>query len=477
MIRNEQEAFAYMQQALTFGIRLGLERMWRLMELLGHPQEALRCIHVAGTNGKGSVTAYCASILASAGLKIGVYTSPYLTRFHERIRILNGLSDLKNLVLREDTGEIGSEVFVRLLDRVKLAADRMISEGGEQPTEFELITAVAFLHFQEEKVDAVVLETGLGGRLDSTNVITKPLVAVITAIGYDHMDRLGSTIGEIASEKAGIIKPGVPVVLYDPALACEDPVEADTVRLVMEKACLAQGAALTVLAGDQVETVDMTPDGQHFRIHAQVPPIDRVMKTRLLGHYQPMNAALAVIACRMAAAALDVSLPDGRIARGIWLTRWPARLERVRRHPTALVDGAHNRQGAHALVTSLARLFPGRRLIFIVGVLKDKEYDRMLETVLAYAGDNLKLLICVTPDNPRALPARDLAATAEFIISQLIQSGRKRYNGPDMVRTIEQPDQAVSQALEMASPRSDLIVAFGSLYLAGTFRRLLGGYA
>lgn len=475
MIRSESDAFAYMKNALTFGIRLGLERMQRLMTLLGNPEQALRCIHIAGTNGKGSVTAYCASILAASGLKVGVFTSPYLTRFYERIRILNGPDDLNALTLDETTGEMAGEDFVRLLSRVADAADRMIGEGGEQPTEFELITAVAFLYFHECAVDAVVLETGLGGRLDSTNVISRPLVAVITAIGYDHMDRLGSTIEAIAAEKAGIIKPGAPVVLYDPDLACDSPEEAHRVRSVFERTCLERGAALTVVLQEQAETIRLTPDGQRFFVNGLTPPVRQMLKTGLLGHYQPMNAALAIVACRLAANALGRPLSETRIAHGISQTRWPARLERVRRQPPALVDGAHNRQGAAALVKSLEQLYPDRRLILIAGVLKDKEYDRMLQTVLSYAGDRLKLLLCVTPDNPRALPADQLKACAEFIISQLIQSGCKRYNDSDMVLTFDSPGQAVTHALASAMPKADLIVAFGSLYLAGTMRSLLGG--
>jgi len=471
---TEQEAFDYLKKSLTFCIRLGLERMNRLMELLRHPEKALRCIHVAGTNGKGSVTTFCASILAAAGLRVGVFTSPYLVRFHERIRILDGLADLKALLTDETKGEIPSQDFSRLLLRVREAVSQMLAEGGEQPTEFELITAVAFLYFQEQAVDVVVLETGLGGRLDSTNVIEKPLAVVITAIGYDHMDRLGSTIAEIASEKAGIIKPGVPVFLYDPNLACPIPGDAEAVESVFQSRCAALNAPLTVIRSQQVESINLTHEGQAFRVCGIPGLTEQTFRMSLLGHYQPMNASMAIAACVACRQVFDIS--EEAIRQGIALTRWPARLELVRRHPLALVDGAHNRQGASALAESLARLFPDRQLILICGVLQDKEYDQMLTAVLAYAGSRLKRLYCVTPDNPRALPATMLAERARIIIGQLIRSGNKLYNDSDMIHVIEAPERAAASALALADPDKDLVCAFGSLYMAGSLRRHLGGH-
>lgn len=471
---TEREAFDYLKKSLTFGIRLGLERMNRLMELLGHPEKNLRCIHVAGTNGKGSVTTFCASILAAAGLRVGVFTSPYLVRFHERIRILDGLDDLKALQQDETKGEIPSQDFARLLFRVREAASQMLAEGGEQPTEFELITAVAFLYYQEQAVDVVALETGLGGRLDSTNVIERPLSVVITAIGYDHMDRLGSTIGEIASEKAGIIKPGAPVFLYDPDLACPIPGDADAVETVFRSRCAALNAPLTLIRSQQVEAVDLTPEGQTFRVSGIPALTEQTFRISLLGHYQPMNAAMAIAACVACRPVFHIS--DDAIRQGVAMTRWPARLELVRQQPLALVDGAHNRQGASALADSLSRLFPDRQLILICGVLQDKEYDQMLMTVLSYAGSHLKRLYCVTPDNPRALPAAMLAERARIVMGQLIRSGDKLYNDSDMIHVIEAPEHAAAEALALADPDKDLVCAFGSLYMAGSLRSHLGGH-
>lgn len=474
MSMNEQEVFAYLKNVMTFGIRLGLERMRQLMDLLGNPERSLRCMHIAGTNGKGSVSAYSASILAAAGLRVGVYTSPYLERFSERIRILEGLSDLVALKTNETTGEISMTDFVHLMSNVRETVDQMIASGSEQPTEFELITAVAFLYFQQCKVDLVVLETGLGGRLDSTNVIAYPLAVVITAIGYDHMDRLGSSIAEITSEKAGIIKTDASVFLYDPEEACPDPADAAAVYEVIRNQCRKNRASLTVIHREQVETCSLTPEGQQFHVSGFKPPFKQDFETRLLGHYQPMNAALAIAACR----SLNDSTPpfrisDEAISLGISLTLWPGRLELVRRNPPVLIDGAHNRQGAQALAGSLKHLFPDRRLILICGVLKDKEYEQMLRIILRFAGERLKGLFCVTPDNPRALPADQLAESARNIFRELIQSGIRLYNDTDIVQVINLTEQALPVALSLAEPDTDLICAFGSLYLVGAMRHQL----
>ena len=195
----------FLTDALKFGINLGLQRMERLDEILGNPQDDFRCIHIAGTNGKGSTAAYTASILAASGLKVGLYTSPFLERFSERMRIIDGREGLDRLLLDETEGEIDADTLAELSDKVKTASDKMTKEGMEHPTEFELVTAICYLWFSMEKIDIAVLETGLGGRLDSTNVVKSPVCTVITAIGMDHTDRLGNTIGEIAGEKAGIL--------------------------------------------------------------------------------------------------------------------------------------------------------------------------------------------------------------------------------------------------------------------------------
>ncbi|HAL74474.1 MAG TPA: bifunctional folylpolyglutamate synthase/dihydrofolate synthase, partial [Clostridiales bacterium] len=213
---NFDEARDWLSSSLAFGIQMGLHRMNRLMDLLGHPEKDLRCIHIAGTNGKGSVSSYCAAILAAAGHRTGVFTSPYLERLTERIRVIEGLHGLQQLQADERAGEIEPADFAAALSQVRSAVSQMLADGYEHPTEFELLTAAGFLHYANKHCDVVVLETGLGGRLDSTNIISQPLACLITALGFDHMDRLGNTMAEIAAEKAGIIKPGCPVFFYNP---------------------------------------------------------------------------------------------------------------------------------------------------------------------------------------------------------------------------------------------------------------------
>lgn len=472
---STEEAFSWMHAALAFGIRLGLERMTALMAELGSPERSLRCIHIAGTNGKGSVSTYCAAILAASGNRVGVFTSPYLERFTERIRVVDGRKGLNELIWDETSGEIPLDAFTHLLGRVRGAVARLSAAGGEHPTEFELITAVAFLYFAACDLDVVVLETGLGGRLDSTNVIERPLAVIITAIGYDHMDRLGSTITAISTEKAGIIKRGCAVYLYDPEVACPEPADAAAVRAVIEQRCQELHAPLTIVRRAQVETLSLTPEGQSFRILGPGVPLEKDLCTRLLGHYQPLNAALAIAACRGLTGLIARKPRVESIRRGILLARWPGRLERVRKCPPVIVDGGHNRQGAEALAESLRQLYPARRLILVCGVMRDKEYEPMLRAVLAYAGPCLKALICVTPDNPRALPAADLAAVAESVHRELIQSVLPMYNDKDMAQPLfmveGKPADAVPLALALADPQADLVCVFGSLYLAGPMRR------
>ena len=241
----------------------------------------------------------------------------------------------------------------------------MLAEGEEHPTEFELVTAVGFRYFADRQCDVVVLETGLGGRLDSTNVIVKPLACIITALGYDHMDRLGNTLAEIAEEKAGIIKAGCPVFLYRPQDLDLPPAEAAAAEQVIRARCAERLAPLHLVRRDELILQDYGWHGQSF--YDTVSGL--TLRTRLLGVIQPMNAAMAVRACR----ALGLA-DDRQIADGIAAARWPARLELLREDPPILLDGAHNPQGCQALAASLNRLLPDRPLVMLMGVLQDKDY-------------------------------------------------------------------------------------------------------
>jgi dihydrofolate synthase / folylpolyglutamate synthase len=458
---NFDQAKAYLDQALMFGIKPGLHRMTRLMELLGNPEQKLRCIHIAGTNGKGSVSCYCASILAAAGLKTGLYTSPYLERLTERIRVVDGRSGLDQLGSDETYGEISQEELAAALTQVDEAVRQMIGEGFEHPTEFELITAVGFMNFAAAGCQVVVLETGLGGRLDSTNVISQPLACIITALGYDHMDRLGATISDIAFEKAGIIKAGCPVYLYDPAAADLSPEDSSAAAKIIEQRCSQMEAPLQVVRRQDLKLLDYGWGGQSFVDQAS----GLTLKTSLLGLFQPMNAVLAERAC------LDLGLAgESAVQDGIRLARWPARLEILRAQPRVLLDGCHNPQGCRALADALSRLLPGQPILFLAGMLQDKDTTTMLEVVLGHGGYCPASFICTAPANPRALPPGQLAEKVRQIAIRLPSSSGCSYNISDAISIAESPAAGARMALRLAENNSWPVCVFGSLYLAGNIR-------
>lgn len=458
---NYEEAVAYLSSSLRFGIRLGLHRMQRLEQLLDQPHQKLRCLHIAGTNGKGSTAAYCASILAAAGRRVGLFTSPYLERLTERIRIIDRKDSLQRLISNEEEGEISKSDFARLMTQVRFSVEQMLAEGEEHPTEFELLTAIAFLYFVEQKCDLVVLETGLGGRLDSTNVIEHPLACIITALGYDHMDRLGNTLEEIAGEKAGIIKAGSPVFLYNPYdlyLSKEDQAAA---MKVMEERCRSFSAPLHVVCQNDLIYGTYDWSGQSFTDRCS----GLCLWTTLLGTAQPMNATLALRACRHLSLADDTAIKEG-----IKATRWPARMEVIRRFPPILIDGAHNSQGCRVLSDSLNRLLADQPVIFLVGVLADKDYKDMLRMTLNQVRYRPITVVCTEPCNPRALPAEELAAAVQAIW-QLPEEPDNRYN--KTVRIAKIPEEGARLALALAHEQQTALCAFGSLYLVGSIRSIL----
>lgn len=432
---------AYINEPRWLESRLGLERIRELLERLGRPQDRLKFVHVAGTNGKGSTCAFLASVLQAAGYRTGLFTSPYLITFEERIRV-----DGENITLDE-------------LTEVTLAVREQAEAMADHPTEFELMTAVAMEHFARRGCDIVVLEVGLGGRLDSTNVIDAPEVSVIARIGLDHTKLLGTTLAAIAGEKAGIIKPGAPVVSW--------PQEPEAMA-VIGQAAAACDDALTVPDFTQlnVEPVEWNaPEGPTRPFSYR----GRALCTKLLGSYQPANAALALEAVD-ALRARAWSISDQAIREGIAHTAWPGRFEIVSAgedHPTIVVDGGHNPQGARALVDSLVDVFPDRKAVFIVGVLEDKDYPTMLETVLPFASS----FVCVTPDNPRALPADKLARAIRWTGQDIL--GCSAHMRPNVARDMT---DALSRAQEIAGPNG-LICAFGSLYSVGALKAALSNEA
>ncbi|MCR5053597.1 MAG: bifunctional folylpolyglutamate synthase/dihydrofolate synthase [Lachnospiraceae bacterium] len=349
----------------------------RLLKRLGDPHKDLKYVHVAGTNGKGSTSAFIASILKNAGYKAGCFTSPYFCSPREMIRI-NGEA-------------ISEKSFEALLDRVRKASSELKKEGISV-SEYEIYTALAFLYYQQEECDITVMEVCMGGSVDCTNVIPAPLVTVMVPISFDHMGVLGDTLTEIASEKAGIIKPGTMVVSAP---------QEDEVRDVLDKTC--KDNEVPIRYAEKPETIQRSLSGQIFRSGN-----DEEYETSLLGVYQPDNAALALLA----ADALKVrgfSVSDEAKYNGIKNTRWFGRFTVIQSDPPVVADGGHNSQGASALRESLETYFPGEKIIFILGILRDKEVDKMLEILLPIA----KEVYCTKVPNERTMDPKDLALKIE----------------------------------------------------------------
>lgn len=493
---NPEEAFAYLRKAAVFGSRPGLERINGLLEGLGHPERDFAAIHVAGTNGKGTVTAAMAAVAAAAGHRTGVYTSPYLERFSERIRVLEGRVGLERLEANETEGEISDPDFACAMTAVAEAADRHVRAGGEPPTEFELLTAAAFLHFSRERCPLVIVETGLGGRLDATNAIPPPLCAVITALGMDHTDVLGKTLAEIAFEKAGILKAGSRMVLLDPAAAA-DAEEAAAARAVVEGRCAALGIPFRLVSQSQVRLLSTGLSGlgtgrpgQRFRVDLSglgLPGFDDpVFETGFLAPYQPLNLACALAACRVVAQVLD--LDEASCREGIRRVRWPGRFELLRQNPPMILDGGHNPQGARQLGLGLSRLLPDAGWHLVVGILADKDVDGMLGALADTLEGRIRSIRCTTPDSPRALSADALAdrfrrfaidtpsgynntAVASAFDPGIPASARPGFSC--RVLAIPRPEAAVLDALAEAASEGGAVCAFGSLYLAGRIRTAL----
>ena len=360
-----EEAVAYIWSHGWEAHAPGLDRIRELLRRLGDPQKELKFIHAAGTNGKGSVCACLASVLEAAGYRVGLNTSPHLERFHERIRV-NGQ-------------EISDGALGAVTERVRSAAGAM----RIHPTEFELITAAAFLHFLEQRCDIVVLETGLGGELDASNVIETPELAILTAMGMDHAAILGPTLRDVAAAKAGIIKTGGTVVSRG---GCP---EADE---VFRRTCRERGAFLTETDLSRLRVRRLDLEGAVF----DFAPWEN-LTIPLAGAYQAENAALALTALE-ALRGRGWSIPEEALRRGLAAVRWPGRFEILGRAPAVLLDGAHNAHGMRAAVESLRTLFPGKRLTFLLGILADKDAGEMLDLLAPLAERGVEARPCASAE-------------------------------------------------------------------------------
>jgi folylpolyglutamate synthase/dihydrofolate synthase len=346
---NYQDAIDYIHNTHKFGMKLGLDNIKRLLMHLGNPQNNLKFIHVAGTNGKGSTCAFINSILLEAGFKVGLYTSPYLEEFEERMRINNQ--------------NIPKDKLIYYVEYIKPIIEKIVDEGYNHPTEFEIITAIAFKYFCDENVDFVVLEVGLGGRFDATNVIESSLVSVITTIDYDHMDKLGDTLEKIAFEKAGIIKENGTVVSF---------YQKDEALKVIEEVSGLKNASLSVMDMNDVKIKESNSNHQVFDYKNY-----KSLKIGIIGKHQVYNASLSIMAVEKLKQ-YGINISEDVIRRGLSKTKWPGRIEVISKLPLIVIDGAHNPQGMAVLKEAL-NLFTYNRLILVIGMLKDKDTDSMLK--------------------------------------------------------------------------------------------------
>lgn len=410
-----QEARAYLDQAAKKGIVLGLQVMEELLQRLGNPQETLRIVHIAGTNGKGSILSYIENIFLASGYRVGRYVSPAVGDYEERFLL--------------DGKPIQKEQIPLLAEKVRQAAEAMEQETGLAPTVFEIETAMAFLCFQEAKVQLLLLETGMGGRLDATNVITKPFLSIIASVSMDHMGALGNTISEIAMEKAGIIKGHCDTLLY--------PKNPSPVREQIEKVCKEKESHLHLVQEEKLRIQTESPSGSIFSYGRY-----KKLEIYLPGRHQIYNAATAVEAVEILKKWFCIS--EFQVEEGLRRTRWKARLEKLSEKPLLYLDGAHNRDGAAKLAEFLAEHFKERRILAVTGVLADKEYDVIMGTVLPY----VKKTAVFATDNPRALDSKTLAETARKYCNEVVDA--------------ENPKRALSWAFEEAK-KEDVILVFGSL--------------
>ncbi|WP_026485966.1 bifunctional folylpolyglutamate synthase/dihydrofolate synthase [Caldanaerobius polysaccharolyticus] len=421
-----EEAVAYIHSISKFGVKLGLENMKKLLEMMGHPDRSYKIVHVAGTNGKGSTCAMIDSVLRAAGYKTGLYTSPYLEVFNERIRI-NGEN-------------IPDSDLVKMVDYVKPLAEQMVKEGYNHPTEFEFITAIALKYYEIQKVDIAVLEVGLGGRFDATNSVERTDVSVITTIDMDHMKTLGNTIEKIAFEKAGIIRNNGLVVTYP---------QKDEAMAVIEERCRELSARLIKVDMASLRVKKATHAGEVFDYKHL-----KNVEIGLVGMHQVLNAATAIEAL-WTLEKNGVSISEKALLEGLKCARWPGRLEVLREHPFIVIDGAHNPQGASTLAKNIKDLFIYKRLILVIGVLKDKDVDGILNNIAPFAD----VVIATRPDSYRALDADVLAEMIKMRVKC-------------QVTAIEDIGQAVRRAIELAG-KDDMVLFCGSLYLIGHVREIL----
>ncbi len=417
-------ALNYIHDTYKFGSKLGLDNITCLLEKLGNPQDDLKVIHVAGTNGKGSTVSFISKILESAGYRVGIFTSPYLERFNERIRI--------------NDAHIPDSDLGHITGIVKEKVEEMLLEGFAHPTEFEIVTAIAFVYYKQANVDYVALEVGLGGRMDSTNVVKQPIITVITPVDLDHTEFLGNTLYEVAGEKAGIIKEKVPCVIY--------PQHPEAMKRI-EEVATERSAPLIVAAFDSLSIIETTLEGTTFTYRNEAYSIG------LCGAHQVNNAVVAMTVVEQLVDKNLCKLTHPQLLNGLASTKWGGRFEVMSREPLIIIDGAHNLHGAIGLDQALETYLKDKKLGAVIGILGDKSYEAIIDLL----APRLSQVVVTEPDNPRALPMEELGRLIE---------------GYDIPVTY---DRNIIAAVDKGLALKDVdgVIIFGSLYMIGAVRTYL----
>lgn len=429
MTTESKSAIDKIHEFHRFGSVLGLSRMKELMRRLGNPERELPCIHVAGTNGKGSVCRFLYEVLRQQGYHVGIYTSPYLTVFNERI-------ELDGSYIRDEELETYTEETLKKVEE-------MVRDGFDSPTEFEVITAVAFLFFARRHCDFAIMEVGLGGRGDSTNVIENPLAAVITSISYDHTERLGNTLSEIAAEKAGILKKGAPAIMN---------VDTEEAAKVIARAAYHTGAVLHDVSKISCENVREDLTGSRFDVVIGDTAY-KDLEISMLGRHQVANAVTALVTLDVLRRAHKITIEKEKLYKGFLKAKNIGRFEIMQAgKPYIILDGAHNEAGAAALAETIGTFFAGKKILAVVGLLADKAVSEILDHLCGFCGE----FIVTEPRNDRKLAAETLA-----------EKIRER-GGRCTIYT--KPKEAMRAAFERSKKDFDVLLFSGSLYLIGEIR-------
>ena len=423
-----EEAMKYITEVGNFGSNYGLERTYKLLEHLGNPERDLKLIHIAGTNGKGSTTSMITEILMGEGYKVGMYTSPFIEEFEERIQI--------------NRNNIPKESLAILMDEIKVAVDKVIEAGYNHPTEFEIITVLMLLYFKKENIDFGVIEVGLGGTLDSTNVI-KPIIQVITSISFDHTNLLGNTLEKIAREKAGIIKRGIPTVIY--------PQQEEVLKVIKNK-CFEMDSELYIANNENLKFKNIVNLDKPYQLLKYNNEIDILLP--LLGEHQIINLSVAMQAIEVLNNKNIIDISIANIVKSIKNVSWKGRLEVLSNNPYVVIDGAHNIQGIKTLSRNIKKYFKYENLYLILGILADKDVEEMIKIITPMA----KKVYSVTPNSIRG----ELAESLKDEVSKFNKN----------CKAFDKYEEAYLEALNDAYEK-DLILASGSLYMIGDMRKII----